>query len=666
MKKIIKIQVILVLVTALFASCIDDFRFGDAALDKPTGTEINLDSIFARADNARRNLWSLYHYTPTPIRLFGAQGGMTGDWMEGLSDLIHSQNGWGACQTSWYNGSFNATGGTTRWHYSDTRCFEGMRIGFTFLENIDRVPDMSNSEKARLKAEAKVIIAGKVWEMFRQYGGIPLMYNAANPADEVQIERATIEEMYNYMVDMLDEAINEPELPWIIPANERAEWWGRITKASALGQKMLVQLHAASPIYNDNQPYYTQRPGDKVMNDNVKPYIWWGGYKPELWRALVETCEQFFRMNEENGNPYRLIQASTQTEQAYIEAFRDAYWLRGVHSSGASEALYVHSDDWINSWWDNAFTRSPIDWGHQCPTAEFAEMFGWADGRIFDPTGVDNVFYNSKPFVSDTEAEDYTVPDVVKNRPARADNYYIFDNRDPRLYETLWVQHRGQVIARDRAVEIWPKGHTTKIKFADNAATLNYPFIAHGIGHHKWCLDMHSDLAIVRTRPYCWPVIRMGEVHLIYAEALAETGNLQRACEEINKVRSRVGIPAIETSNPQLNLTSNKDNLIKQILRERVCELGYEGTRLTDMIRRKLEADFTKTLHGVWTYRMDGKQGSLQEGEPYPEFWYVKAPVTPVRSWWASEKGWSDRWYLLPFPNGEILKGYGLVQNPGW
>ena len=666
MKNLLKIHTILVLVVFMFSSCVDDFRVGDNALDKPVGTDMNLDTIFSNAELARRHLWTLYQYTPTPAALYG--GSMTGCWYEALSDLIHSMNGWDDINDwGWYKGTFSAKSGASRWSYNGnlrSNSFAGIRHGYIFLENIDRVPDMIPQEKARLKAEAKVIIAGKVWEMFRQYGGIPLVTKVYTPTDDPNIERATIAQMYEYMIGMLDEAINEPNLPWIIPAAEQQEWWGRITKAAAYGQKMLVQLFAASPLFNDVEPYYKPKDGEPKLTDEVKPLIWWGGYKPELWQELKATCEEFININAETGNQYRLIQPPARTEKDYIETFRDAYWYRGPHRSGANELVYVHSDGYTNSWWDYLFTRSALDWGQQCPTAEFMEMFGWADGRVFDPDDADNVYV-----VAPARPSSATTPTLEQlrikelSRPPRADKYYIFDNRDPRLYETLWVQHKDQIFDEGRPVEIWPGGEW--IRKYEKA-------FSHGIGHHKWCMSLNRELKDTRARPYSWPIFRMGGFHLIYAEALAETGDLAGACREINKVRARVGLPEIELSNPKLNLTTNKANLIKQILRERVCEMGYEDTRFIDMCRRKLKDEFTKPLHGVWTFRLDGLEGSAADekspvfGLPYPELWYVKTPVSgKPRAWW-KENGWSDKWYILPFPDGEIRKGYGLIQNPGW
>jgi len=670
MKKISIISLIFVLILTMTYSCIDDTRFGDNALDKPLSVDLNIDSIFSKAETARRYLWGLYMYIPVGASQVG--GSMSGDWYESLSDIIHSRNGWGSANMDWYSGNFSAAGGASRWPYNSStnavaNSFSGIRQALTFLANIDRVPDMTNAEKARLKAEAKIIIAGKYWQMFRQYGGIPIMEKVYAPSDDPTTKRATIAEMYDYMIKLLDEAIAEPTLPWIIPASEQAEWWGRITVAAALAQKMLIQLDAASPLFNDTEPYYKALPGEKPLQDEVKPYIWWGGYKPELWQELRKTCEQFISMNAAAGNPYRLIQPTSRTEAGFQAAYLDAYWNRGPLDNGANELIYVHTDLPYTSWWDNLFSKSATQWGQECPTAEFMEMFCWANGKVFDPAGVDNVYVTAPGQPSNETSP--TLEELRQqqlHRPARADHYYIFDNRDPRLYETLWVQHKGQIFTGSAGVETWPGGNAIK--------SYSIAF-SHGMSHHKWSGNLSDDISGngTRSRPRCFAVMRMGAFHLIYAEALAETGDLQGACNQINIVRDRVGLPPIETSNPDLQLTSNKQNLIKQILRERVCELGYEDTRLMDMIRRKLRDDFKKPLHGVWTYRLDGKTGNLASGEPYPEFWYVKTPVSgKQRVWWDKPSetnpngGWSDKWFVLPFPMKEVNKGFGLIQNPGW
>ena len=43
------------------------------------------------------------------------------------------------------------------------------------VANIDRVPDMDRTEKERLKAEAKAMVAVYYAHMLRHYGGLPII-----------------------------------------------------------------------------------------------------------------------------------------------------------------------------------------------------------------------------------------------------------------------------------------------------------------------------------------------------------------------------------------------------------------------------------------------------------------------------------------------------------
>ena len=645
MKKIIKLTSGLFLSAVILFSCIDDFKFGDAALDKMPGADLTLDTVFNSAEMARRHLWGLYQYNPYPAP-FTESTEMNGSWYEALSDCQHSILGWDYHATVYYPGTYNANrDSNSRFGFTRTRRWDGIRMGYIFLENIDRVPDMDEAEKKRLKAEAKIIIASCNWELFRHFGGIPIVTKSFLPADATTpMERGTIEETVNHILGLLNEAIDEPNLPWSIPEAQVSTWFGRLTKAAAMGQKCLLLLHAASPIFNDDVPYTTEEPQEAVE----KRYVWWGGYNADLWVQLKDACEEFIAANNANGNPYALLQARGNTEADYMRAYREAYWYRGN-----SEKIWTTIKMYQQGWWDRIWSGQGRE-GAQSPTAEFMEMFCNADGTLFDTTGV--YTYNMAPDVS---ANPYKVPDQVLNRPPRADNYYIFENRDPRLYEVLRVQKQGQIF-QNNPCEIWPGGTTMSGSWGYGPK-----YMAHGMGFMKYVLDFQGD-ATYRAVDMCWPVLRMGGFHLIYAEALAETGNLQGACDQINLVRARVGLPKIETSNPSLNLTTNKENLIKQILRERACELGYEDTRFMDMVRRKLKDDFTKQLHGVFTYRVDGNSKAMNMSSPYPELWYDRRPITEFpRAWWRPGF-WTDKWYLNAFPTNEINKGWGLVQNPGW
>ena len=126
--------------------------------------------------------------------------------------------------------------------------------------------------------------------------------------------------------------------------------------------------------------------------------------------------------------------------------------------------------------------------------------------------------------------------------------------------------------------------------------------------------------------------------------------------------------------NPGLNLTSNKENLINEILRERNCEIGAEcGDRLYDMVRRKRQDLFTKPLHEIRIYRLDANGNRLTDGDqqwdpstPWPKFEYEKPEITVGHRRWWDAGYWTNKWYLDPVSRIEVQKKYGLTQNPGW
>ncbi|KXK19288.1 MAG: RagB/SusD domain-containing protein [Candidatus Parvibacillus calidus] len=112
-------------------------------------------------------------------------------------------------------------------------------------------------------------------------------------------------------------------------------------------------------------------------------------------------------------------------------------------------------------------------------------------------------------------------------------------------------------------------------------------------------------------------VIRYADVLLMDAEAAAKTGDETKARESLNRVRMRVGVPAI---------TASGSALLDAIFRERRIELGLEGHRFFDLVR---------------TGRAAEKLGPL---------------------------GFKDGVHnIFPIPNSEIVLSNGILkQNPGY
>ena len=489
------------------------------------------------------------------------------------------------------------------------------------------------------REDAKVIIASRYFDAFRHFGGLPLLRQSYGVQESYEIPRATAEETVNFMTGLLDEAIADANLPWSLGSDE-ANWQGRMTKAAAMALKCKILVFAASPLYNDSEPYCTESPQDAVD----QRHVWYGGYSDEWWSRLYTACTDFFNALQTNGF-YQLMQADGTNPQDYRDAYYDAYATRENNTELliSTRVIGQFNGDWWYYFWDWIVGQGGGGPGAFTPTLEFMEMFPMADGR------------------------NYPYKDAGVYNTDNPDNIDIFANRDPRMYETMLVNrpklredYQGM-----QSVSIWEGGDI------DKNSTLNEWRIRFnsGMALFKWVRDFWKMTEI----PSCYSYMRMADMYLIYAEALAETGDLQGACDQINIVRDRVGLGKIEEMNPELHLTANKDNLIEEILRERACEFGLEDERLYDIIRRKCIDKFTSPLHElvIWRKTADGKKDTrddttLQPGEPYPNFIYDKQVITTgARRWW--EPGfWTNKWLLSPLPRTEINKEYGLFQNPGW
>lgn len=156
--------------------------------------------------------------------------------------------------------------------------------------------------------------------------------------------------------------------------------------------------------------------------------------------------------------------------------------------------------------------------------------------------------------------------------------------------------------------------------------------------------------------------------------------NYTEAVKQINKVRSRVGLNGFEMAYPEA--MNNKEEFIKQLIDERAREMGFENSRFMDIMRYKRSDLLQKPLHGLIIYRLkydtksgkweritskwrNGTDGDSKKKKAYQpsKFDYEKTELKQKRAWW---NNWDNKWFLSPLPNNEILKNYGLIQNPGW
>lgn len=485
MKKVLFI--IQITVAVLLAGSCSEFKFGDDFLEKAPGVDVTLDSIFSSKEYAERALAQAYRDLPYGVMYdwAPAHDKLGVDLLESITDICQSYLGWGCgAERHYYNGQYNAGLADmydTKYTYNNEGNWQAIRAAHIFLANVDRVPDMTAEEKRIRKGEAEMIIAVHYTEMFRHFGGLPWINKAIYPGDDYRYPRLTVEATVDSLVALIDRSA--AKLPWTVSAEDD----GRFTKAAALGLKVRVLLFAASPVFNDAQPYLEGEASTAKM-------MWYGNKDMARWQRVVTACEDFVRELNANGG-YQLLERGD-----YRQDFQDAYYRRGNGEVLISNRVrYTCPDIWDGDFY---FMQSAGWYGCGCVTLNYVDMFTMADGTPFD-----------------------------WNNPEHARDPFV--NRDPRLYETVMCngdRYQG------RTVETWIGGQEQPNEGATNART--------GFRMRKFLLD--CDYATLVGSVIHWPYLRLPEIYLSYAEALNEIGRTGEAYQWVEKVRHRVGLPPMQ------------------------------------------------------------------------------------------------------------------------
>lgn len=273
------------------------------------------------------------------------------------------------------------------------------------------------------------------------------------------------------------------------------------------------------------------------------------------------------------------------------------------------------------------------------------------------------------------------------------DIYSQFRNRDRRLYFTVIPPYRVELTDPQATSFTWEYTDDPRDReYIDFMATLtpetgkrlpvsnyvgynvhavphfrNYPngqgFLVSQLGFYFWkYYNRQVDNMNLRTSTIDYPIFRMGEVLVNYAEAKYELNEFDQSVADasINKLRVRANLPGMVVSEITDAFDPDRDPTVPAVLweirRERRVELMGDGFRFRDLKRWKKGEYLNKQPLGMWVNNADYDNkliihGGSQEG--YVEFF-------------AEPLGWLDYYYLEPLPTQELALNPNLEQNPGW
>lgn len=280
MKKILPILLLFNIIYS-FTSC------SKRLLDKPIGSDLNIDSIFSTREKAMSAIARAYNYGLVSGDLDRA------DWFGIMPDMSGENNAYGHSWEIAYkiqragmiadNG-----GGSADTDDKYTHNYWSIRQSFLVMENIDKVADMPEAEKKSVKGEMMALVAYRYGEMFKRYGGVPLAKKALSiTQDDVKIKRSSLKETLDYIIELCDEAAT------LLPDTQPAFSQGRATKGFPLAIKAEALIYAARPLFNSATPYL-----DFGENNNL---ICFGSVDNTLWQRAVDASLAVINWAQANG-----------------------------------------------------------------------------------------------------------------------------------------------------------------------------------------------------------------------------------------------------------------------------------------------------------------------------------------------------------------------------
>ncbi|WP_019540100.1 RagB/SusD family nutrient uptake outer membrane protein [Proteiniphilum acetatigenes] len=515
-----------------------------------------------------------------------------------------------------------------------------------FLDNIYKPKDLDDYERDWWIAEVTFLKAFYHFYLFRMYGPIPLIREnlpISASSDEVRRYREPVDDVVNYIVELLDASIENLPMEILDVTSDL----GRPTKATALALKAQVLTLAASPLFNGNTDYVN-------IVDNKGRQLFPQEYRPEKWQRAADALKEAIDVAHEAGHElfdFRTIPFSNNLSDYTILAMQ----VRGAVTERWNKEII---------WGESNVNPDPLQ--RICFPAWNPNQNSGGIGKSYAPTlqVVEQFYtYNGVPIEEDKEWVGINLMDLRTGSSSH--RYYIREGfqtinlhfyREARFYGAITFDG-GTFYGNGRTNSDTDMWHTP-MKGLDPgggvAPTERYSstgYLCKKLTHYLTSVpEANSSITCYR---YAFPIIRLADLYLMYAEVLNEVKATPDAevYEYIDLVRARTGLEEVVESWQAHSLNpdkpSTKEGMREIIRRERLNELAFEGSRFWDLRRWKLAEEYmNRPIRGLNIV-----------GQTAADFYQVKEVYSPT---------FTKKDYLWPIRQSVLLKNTNLVQNLGW
>lgn len=628
----------IILVLTSFTSC---KKYLDVTPDN-VGT---LEYAFRNRNEAENYLFSCYAYLQRLSDVSTNPGFTTS------SELIYPNNltdflNFNRTGFNLINGTQNvASPGLNAWdgENGNYSLFRSIRICNIMLENIDKPVDLSASEKARWIGEVKFLKAYYHYYLFRMYGPIPITdinLPITSTPEEVRVKRDAVDDVVNYIVQLLDEAAET--LPTRI--DNQARDLGRITKPIALAVKAEVLMTAASPLFNGNPDYasFVDKGGKSLFPQ---------AYDAQKWQASADACREAIEACEAQGMAlYQFVPPATVSninddlkrvltiQNAVTERWElnpEMIWAQNPYFQYQGHAsVRLTSRSVVNAFSNPSTFSAPIS---------TQELFYTSNGVPMNEDKNWNYAnrYNLKMATQDDK--NYLRPnyETVQAHFGRESRFYAnlaFDG-------AAWFGN-GKLDANDMYT-VQARGNSALAGPKDRIRLNITGYWPKKLVHYQSVYDDGFQPIHFRM-----PLMRLAGLYLLYAEALNEVGGPSPdVFNYVDRVRNRAGLQGVQASWANFSRTpakpNTKEGLREIIHRERRIELCFEAQSGWDLRR-------WKELQQVLSVPLQGWNIYQAEASNYYQQQIQLLPVFRLRD------------YLWPIKANNLIINPNLVQNPFW
>ncbi|WP_276500172.1 RagB/SusD family nutrient uptake outer membrane protein [Terrimonas pollutisoli] len=474
-------------------------------------------------------------------------------------------------------------------------------------------------------AEAYFFRAFAYFNLLKTYGGVPIITEVLDVnSPELYAPRNSRYEVVQQILADLDQAI--PKLPTeqTIPSTDK----GRISKWAAEAFKAQVELYEATW-----EKYVGQDPdGDGTAIGAGKA----GHDAANVNKYLADAIAM--SQDVMNNGGYAVWNKNSVASMANSSS----WYLFNLEDAGSNPGGFDKSTN-------NEFILYTVyDYTLKKP----GKNISWTSWQL----------YPSRKFVDMPVCKDGLPIDKSPLFQGYHKTGDEFKNRDLRLTNYLYASATGPT-----------------------SATLDYGGLgSSGYGNAKYAVYGYGTRRTDNTESANYPIIRLAEVYLNYAEALIELNGSITDAEldaSINKLRDRAGVARLTNA----LVTANGLDMKEEIRRERGVELYREGKRFDDLKRWGiLEASLNPSRLGMVVggadYPTDFKTASSTGADSvivakYKASSYVfgeeevQTPAGTLKCVVVDSKQnhtIAKKHYLYPIPLTQISLNSKLLQNPGY